>query len=340
MEEIIRKGVKTKVLLLSATPVNNQLADLRNQISFIAGGDVARNDEANTAFAEKLGVASIRDTTRLAQTHFTRWSDPTRPPTLRKTRDLIAAIGGDFEDLAEELGVEGDFLLQRGILLDGELVAGEDLDQAADAGLFGTGGAFVLLAVVAGEVHGALGAEEEVVGQVAGELRVVGEAIEDEVVLLFAGLEKGYAPRSLSPSTISDAPSRKSNAPGSESSGWEISNALRSEPGQWKPGRLNPNLSWTHYRTLMRVERPDARAFYEIEAVKESWSARELERQIASHAVDRVFDEVEFSGEIEGVVAGNRANAARHALRRRRSIECARGRELECAHRMVYRFCR
>jgi SNF2 family DNA or RNA helicase len=38
MEDIISAGVKTKVLLLSATPVNNQLADLRNQISFIAGG--------------------------------------------------------------------------------------------------------------------------------------------------------------------------------------------------------------------------------------------------------------------------------------------------------------
>src|SRR5207244_10447254 len=44
MEDIISAGVKTKVLLLSATPVNNQLADLRNQISFIAGGDVARSD--------------------------------------------------------------------------------------------------------------------------------------------------------------------------------------------------------------------------------------------------------------------------------------------------------
>ena len=41
-------------LLLSATPVNNQLADLRNQISFIAGNDVARKDVADAAFAESL----------------------------------------------------------------------------------------------------------------------------------------------------------------------------------------------------------------------------------------------------------------------------------------------
>ena len=53
MEDIISAGVKTKVLLLSATPVNNQLADLRNQISFIAGGDVARDDVADAAFARE-----------------------------------------------------------------------------------------------------------------------------------------------------------------------------------------------------------------------------------------------------------------------------------------------
>jgi hypothetical protein len=53
-------GARTKVLLLSATPVNNQLADLRNQISFIAGGDVARDGVADGAFAEKLGIPRSR----------------------------------------------------------------------------------------------------------------------------------------------------------------------------------------------------------------------------------------------------------------------------------------
>ena len=74
------------------------------------------------------------------------------------------------------------------VLLDGEFVAGEDLDQAADAGLLGAGGALVLLAVVAGEIDGALGSEEEIVGEVAGEVLTVREAIEDEVVLLLARL--------------------------------------------------------------------------------------------------------------------------------------------------------
>ena len=56
----------------------------------------------------------------------------------------------------------------------------------------------------------------------------------------------------------------------------------------WQPGQLNPNLSWTHYRTLLKVSRTEARAFYEIEAARNNWSARELERQISSLLFDRL----------------------------------------------------
>ncbi len=56
----------------------------------------------------------------------------------------------------------------------------------------------------------------------------------------------------------------------------------------WTPGQSNPNLSWTHYRTLLRVSRSEARAFYEIEAIKNNWSARELERQINSLLYERL----------------------------------------------------
>jgi predicted nuclease of restriction endonuclease-like (RecB) superfamily len=56
----------------------------------------------------------------------------------------------------------------------------------------------------------------------------------------------------------------------------------------WRSGILNPNLSWTHYRTLLRVEKPEARTFYEIEAIKNNWSARELERQINSLLYERL----------------------------------------------------
>jgi predicted nuclease of restriction endonuclease-like (RecB) superfamily len=66
----------------------------------------------------------------------------------------------------------------------------------------------------------------------------------------------------------------------------QISNAVRAE--SWHPGRLHSNLSWTHYRTLLRVDKPDARAFYEIEAIKHAWSARELERQFTSLLYERL----------------------------------------------------
>ena len=103
MQDIISAGVRTKVLLLSATPVNNQLADLRNQISFIAGGDVAREDSPDAALRDKLGIPSIRETTRQAQAHFTAWSR--RRPGQRRTRDLIAAIGGDFFRMLDGLSI-------------------------------------------------------------------------------------------------------------------------------------------------------------------------------------------------------------------------------------------
>ena len=66
----------------------------------------------------------------------------------------------------------------------------------------------------------------------------------------------------------------------------EIRHAVRSE--SWHPGQLHPNLSWTHYRTLMRVESVEARAFYEIEAIQSNWSTRELERQINSLLYERL----------------------------------------------------
>jgi len=103
MEDIISSGIRTKVLLLSATPVNNQLADLRNQISFIAGGDVARHDRPDAAFAENLGIESVRETSRKAQTHFTNWAK--KPVAERKTRDLLAALGGDFFKLLDGLSI-------------------------------------------------------------------------------------------------------------------------------------------------------------------------------------------------------------------------------------------
>lgn len=97
---------------------------------------------------------------------------------------------------------------------------------------------------------------------------------------LLEGREIGYAPRSRS------GRARKGHAVRGQLP------AVSPPPGTgvaaWKPGRLHANLSWTHYRILMRIETARARAFYEIEALRSNWSARELERQAASLLFERL----------------------------------------------------
>ena len=52
---------------------------------------------------------------------------------------------------------------------------------------------------------------------------------------------------------------------------------------------LRGELSWTHYRLLMRVENKNAREFYMQEAIKSQWSTRQLERQINSFFYERLL---------------------------------------------------
>ena len=103
IEDVIKAGINTKVLLLSATPVNNELSDLRNQISFIAGGDVTQDDKANSAFAYKLEVGSVSETTRHAQQKFTLWAK--KPGGQRNSRDLLRELSGDFFKLLDGLSI-------------------------------------------------------------------------------------------------------------------------------------------------------------------------------------------------------------------------------------------
>ena len=55
-----------------------------------------------------------------------------------------------------------------------------------------------------------------------------------------------------------------------------------------QPIDFNTNLSWTHYRALVSESRVEARAFYEKEALRNCWSARELERQMSSLLYERL----------------------------------------------------
>ncbi len=103
MEDIVRSGVRTKVLLLSATPVNNTLTDLRNQISFIAGGDVVHDSAADAAFREKIGIRSLKESLRSAQAHFTAWA---RLDSKKRTiQTLLDKLGSDFFKLLDALTI-------------------------------------------------------------------------------------------------------------------------------------------------------------------------------------------------------------------------------------------
>jgi len=52
---------------------------------------------------------------------------------------------------------------------------------------------------------------------------------------------------------------------------------------------LSHNLSWTHYRKLIRIENPQARLWYQQEAIQQSWSVRALERQIGTLYYERLL---------------------------------------------------
>jgi predicted nuclease of restriction endonuclease-like (RecB) superfamily len=61
------------------------------------------------------------------------------------------------------------------------------------------------------------------------------------------------------------------------------------ELGQEGPVGFAPQLSWSHYRLLMRVDNQHARAFYEIQAIHERWKVEDLERQINSLMFERLL---------------------------------------------------
>jgi len=95
MRKIIREGVKTRVLMLSATPVNNRLADLRNQIAFVTEG-------VDTAL-DAHGISSIDSTTRLAQKQFNRWLDMKEDERIPSR--LIEMLGFDYFTLLDTLTI-------------------------------------------------------------------------------------------------------------------------------------------------------------------------------------------------------------------------------------------
>nr|WP_144925332.1 helicase-related protein [Paenibacillus bovis] len=95
MQEIIKKGVKTKVLLLSATPVNNKMNDIKNQIAFIT--------EDNDAALENEGIESIDYTLKMAQTSYNRWTN--LPAKERTTESFLNMVNPDYFQLLDLLTI-------------------------------------------------------------------------------------------------------------------------------------------------------------------------------------------------------------------------------------------
>lgn len=91
--EVIKKGQNTKVLLLSATPVNNSLIDLRNQMSLIT----ADNDQA----FEENGISSVTSLLKKAQKEINDWIDTKE----RSKNELLDKLPADFFKLLEMLTI-------------------------------------------------------------------------------------------------------------------------------------------------------------------------------------------------------------------------------------------
>ena len=97
MRKIIRSGVKTKVLMLSATPVNNRFLDLRNQLALAyEGNPEILEKELNTK-------KSIDEIFRQAQRAFNEWSD--LEPEKRTTDALLRMLDFDFFELLDSVTI-------------------------------------------------------------------------------------------------------------------------------------------------------------------------------------------------------------------------------------------
>ena len=97
MNKVIRSGVKTKVLMLSATPVNNRFSDLKNQLQLAYEGKAENiNDLLDTD-------KSIDNIFREAQTAYSKWTK--LPPERRTTEKLVDSLSYDFFQLLDAVTI-------------------------------------------------------------------------------------------------------------------------------------------------------------------------------------------------------------------------------------------
>ena len=97
MRQVIQQGVKTKVLMLSATPVNNRFNDLRNQLALAYEGD-------SQQLATKIELSSsVEEVFRQAQRVFNEWSK--LPPAKRTTDEILTRLDFDFFELLDAVTI-------------------------------------------------------------------------------------------------------------------------------------------------------------------------------------------------------------------------------------------
>lgn len=97
MDKVIRAGVKTKVLMLSATPVNNRFVDLKNQLALAYEGNSAYiNEQLDTK-------KPIEEIFRQAQKAFNAWSK--LEPELRTTDALLRTLDFDFFEVLDSVTI-------------------------------------------------------------------------------------------------------------------------------------------------------------------------------------------------------------------------------------------
>ena len=97
LDKVIRAGVKTKVLMLSATPVNNKFVDLKNQLAIAYEGD-------SNSLSQKLGTSkSIEEIFKQSQRAFNDWNQ--LKPEFRKTAVLLSMLDFDFFELLDSVTI-------------------------------------------------------------------------------------------------------------------------------------------------------------------------------------------------------------------------------------------
>jgi len=92
LEQILKENEDVKVLLLSATPINNSLNDIRNQFKLMVQGDV-------NGYEETLGIRNLDYTFRTAQKVFNEWREDPSP----RISDFIKKIPSNFFTLTDSL---------------------------------------------------------------------------------------------------------------------------------------------------------------------------------------------------------------------------------------------